>query len=163
MPMMAFIGVRSSCDMLARNEVLVRLAASAAARASCMACSVALRAEMSVSTAQNSGSPSQACPDAGSVGKPPSSAITLTSASKALPSARWKRHSNDCTRSWVPKWRRMSSSARSRLGRPSACTGGDMPGNHGTRPRSWPASAAPNMRTVAGLQCVTPRRRSKKR
>ncbi|MDP9477177.1 MAG: hypothetical protein M3R38_16120 [Actinomycetota bacterium] len=43
MPMTPFMGVRISCDMFARKSLLVRLAASAASRASSIAASAFLR------------------------------------------------------------------------------------------------------------------------
>ena len=150
--MIAFIGVRSSCDMLARKLDLVWLAASAASRACCIAVSACLRAVTSSITAQNCGSPFQ------------SSAITLTSASNGVPSKRQKRHSQRLHALAAMRmcWR-ISSSARSRLVRPSACSSGESGGNH--------SDAAEQLRSgrrrrtaaaAAGLQCVMPRWRSNK-
>ena len=48
MPRMAFIGVRNSCDMVARKRLLARFAASAASLASRRAASCSFDSEMSM-------------------------------------------------------------------------------------------------------------------
>jgi hypothetical protein len=101
--------------------------------------------------AQNRGSPSH------------SRASRLTSASNVAPSKRRKRHSTVCTRAMLRAGCCCSNSAGAvaagaavglllgrQLGAPQAAA----------RAADWPA-VAPNRRRLAGLQWVTPRRRSK--
>ena len=143
MPMIAFIGVRSSCDMLARKLDLVWLAASAASRA---CCSVDLgllargdvldhRAELRL------GLPLERDhADAGFERRAVEAAEAPFVGLHAL--AR------------ICMCRRISSSTHSRLVRPSAWRSGDSGGYHGMRPTSDARSSAPKSLTAAELQCV---------
>ena len=66
MPMMPFIGVRISCDILARNSLLVRLADSAASLACCSSCSNFLRRV----TSRKTTTPPRGTPPGPRIGRP---------------------------------------------------------------------------------------------